>query len=805
MPLDPKLFQMGAKTWRDPVSHKKFVEEEKAKLSANKKKKDEEAFVKEVEAERSNLMREKVAQTGRLLVEKKQDDYLAKLKADVARLEAKQGGKSLDPTTAIVKYDKDRAANEAKEREEAVGKEVKLTALEMIKVQEKELEEKRKKQEKEINELADRRRRELLDYKHSLGLLSPSSSHRRPPHRKRFPGRPLALHEDPEFLKLSAEDRALLETLSPDTRAREFGFGPYEEDEVEYDPELQARFEKLGVGTSKLAEKGIGQLTEKKLLEKLSKFICTEHSNVPGLLHHFPPLALTLPLEVLTPAAYDNPQDRRTVEQILRESALALREDLAKTAILQHGANALLEFRCEGPFELQDEGVKQQGFVSELIAQGIPARVDPALAHGHGQKRGKNVRFAGGGGGHKRQHTFGGDGLFGGGGAGGGWEDSGWGGGGGDWDGPLFGQGEGAGGWGGNGGWGLEGVPGGWGGNDAVAGGWGGNVGGGGGWGGNAGGWGGNAAHQQGGNPWSWDADSGGAAHNGWDGGGGGWGGQGGGAVGGWGETNAGGGWNGAGGGGGWATGGGGGGGGWGGNEGGGWGGNSGGMARDQGAVWQGLGWGGRKDSRPKGPDLPPDMKNLPFGAQMYIKKVRQQQEREAREMAAAAAAGVQPPLQPNVPVQPAQPQPAGEDPALFGNAFPRQPFPFSPNPAAVPSFSPHAIPQPAAATPGAPAVDPFLAQAGVAGPSQTAAAAAAGPTFLGGLQDRLKAQLGAQQPTVDPDHGGQVAGGWGGNEVGGAAAAVEWQAAPAAPGWGGGGQPLGAAPMKDLKGGHSW
>lgn len=64
----------------------------------------------------------------------------------------------VDPAAALAKHDKDRVANEAKEREAFVGKETKLTAQEMLKAQERELEEKKKKAEKELEELAERRR-----------------------------------------------------------------------------------------------------------------------------------------------------------------------------------------------------------------------------------------------------------------------------------------------------------------------------------------------------------------------------------------------------------------------------------------------------------------------------------------------------------------------------------------------------------------------------------------------------------------------------------------------------------------------
>ena len=74
------------------------------------------------------------------------------------------------------------------------------------------------------------RSRELLDYKHALGL---SSAGPHPPQRpKRFPGRPLSLLDDPEFWRLPDSDRHRLELMPPEERVQ-YGFGPYEEDELE--------------------------------------------------------------------------------------------------------------------------------------------------------------------------------------------------------------------------------------------------------------------------------------------------------------------------------------------------------------------------------------------------------------------------------------------------------------------------------------------------------------------------------------------------------------------------------------------
>lgn len=174
-----------------------------------------------------------------------------------------------DPLKDILEYDKDRVVKQAEEREKELDKEVKLTAAEMLKLREKELEEQKKQQvrsaqsvaarteadlatsqEKELADLADRRRcvavnlfancpsqahpltsrRELLEYKHALGL---SHDHPRPPQRPPLTSRrPLSLHDDPEFWKLDDADRHRLELMHPDERVQ-YGFGPYEEDEIE--------------------------------------------------------------------------------------------------------------------------------------------------------------------------------------------------------------------------------------------------------------------------------------------------------------------------------------------------------------------------------------------------------------------------------------------------------------------------------------------------------------------------------------------------------------------------------------------
>ncbi|GAA6063777.1 hypothetical protein JCM10212_005566 [Sporobolomyces blumeae] len=90
MKLDPKLFKMEAKVWRDPVAEKKAIEEQNRKRAEAKKKADEDKLARKVKAEREKLERKQLAETGRLVQNEKTDQYLARLKVDVARLEAKR-------------------------------------------------------------------------------------------------------------------------------------------------------------------------------------------------------------------------------------------------------------------------------------------------------------------------------------------------------------------------------------------------------------------------------------------------------------------------------------------------------------------------------------------------------------------------------------------------------------------------------------------------------------------------------------------------------------------------------------------
>ncbi|GAA5989003.1 hypothetical protein JCM11641_001111 [Rhodosporidiobolus odoratus] len=756
MGIDPSFFTMGAKTWRDPVTHAKFVEEEKAKREEAKKKKEAAAHEKKVERATDKLARQKLRSSGRILgSEDEQNNYLAKLKADVARLEAKATGNT--PEQLIAAHDQERATNEAGEREKATEKEIQMTAMEMLKAQEKELQEKKKKQDTALAELAEKRRRELLEYKHTLGL----SASREPPHRPvRLPNRPLSLYDDPEYWKLPAQDQQILEVMSPDGRAK-YGFGPYEEDETEYDPALQERFGALDIGSGKVYALGAGTAGQ-SMQDKMKRFVCTEHPDVPGIFRRFEPLTLSLPLDILSPEHYDTAEDRQTCELILQEQSQHLQNKLIQMAI-QHGANGMVEYSIQGPFPIEDEVATAEGIVSELVAQGIPVRLDPASAHHPKPAAGKGVRFANALYPSKKS------------------AQSGWGGG----LSALFGHGN-------NGGAGWEdplAFDGGLGGGKKDHGGWGGAEGVG------NGAWGGGAS-----NPWQ--ANAMGKNAGGWGeqlphvAGGSGWGGGSLGCNGGWGEGGGGGGWNAAHAGGGWGErshhtgagwGAGGGLGGWGVPDLG-WGGGGG-----KGAVWGGAGggqgWGGGKKGAAMGtqPDAPAGVKDLPFGAQMYVTKMREQQEREMREAAAAAASGMDPMPPAAVAAPTAAPKPVGEDPALFGNSFSRSSYAFTPTPSAI------AASAPMASTPMQATAQPNLGAYASAGPSQLGAlhpnpAAMRSPN---GLQDRLMAQIsgtgGSQQPTVDSDHGGGMggAGRWGEAPLSQSVPAVMPATGIAAAGWG--------------------
>ncbi|GAA5963960.1 hypothetical protein JCM21900_004086 [Sporobolomyces salmonicolor] len=598
MPLDPKFFSMGAKTWRHPENEKLWLEQEKKKAAEAKTKAEEDAFKTEVESERGKILHDKLAEAGRLSAEDTQDGYIAKLKADVARLEAKRAGKPREKSSGekIADHDQARANKEIEERGKETDKEVELAAQAMLTAQEKELAEKEKQQEQELAELAEKRRRELLEYKHFLGLNAKPAPPRRP---RRFADRPPALHEDPEFWKLGNGDQHMLEMMSPERRA-EYGFGPYEEDEVEFDPELHKRFETLGIGTTKLKEFGVGFTNEGRLEEKMRRFTLRGPGPSPtgfDVVREFEPFALSALLGDLPPPETLSAEDRRAVDRTIAEQRKLLRHDMVKEAILGQGANALLEFRSDGPHPVHEGEFAGQ---YELVADGVPVRLVPSLArarpgqlppaaaHDSGWEGTQGRRPPGGdcnngGAGFEDYPAFGEDlwGMHAGAGAGGG-----------EWNpfggaGPLGGRGGGvaAAGWGG------------WGDERGIATGW-----------------------RAGGQPPQ--VPLGGGVRGG-DG-----------AV---------------------------------------WGGG-----RGRGQMWEPT----LEEERPK---VPRGLRDLPWGAQAYVKSMRTRQEREMRQAADASTRGtsrcsllesprtrmpVPPPAGPP-PASPASRTPL-EDPALFGNSFAR-------------------------------------------------------------------------------------------------------------------------------------
>ncbi|KAM0752821.1 hypothetical protein T439DRAFT_183285 [Meredithblackwellia eburnea MCA 4105] len=85
-------FELGAKTWRNPVAEKEWQESEKKRLAelAEKKKADEEK--KLLEEEQNKLILEEMVSSGRSQAIETAEARLAQLRADVAALEAKAAG-----------------------------------------------------------------------------------------------------------------------------------------------------------------------------------------------------------------------------------------------------------------------------------------------------------------------------------------------------------------------------------------------------------------------------------------------------------------------------------------------------------------------------------------------------------------------------------------------------------------------------------------------------------------------------------------------------------------------------------------
>ncbi|KPV73854.1 uncharacterized protein RHOBADRAFT_54448 [Rhodotorula graminis WP1] len=625
----PLAWQMGAKTWQHPEVHQRWVEEEKARAAAAKVAREEAKLAKEVGKEQRQLIRRQLVDQTRQQREDKKDEYLAKLKADVVRLEMKRTGDTPDKRIAL--HDKAHASKHVEEREKVVGKEIKWSALEMLAIREKELDEKKKEQEKHLADLADRRRRELLEYKHALGL---SSSAPRPPHRPTtLANRPLSLLDDPAFWRLDDANRHLLELMRPDERA-EYGFGPYEEDEVEAGAAAQQHPSLPGA---------VPRIKEDQLARQIKSFTFTADPNPTTLVSAADaPITLSLPVDGLPDLSTLTADDRRTAQLIVEDESKRLRDELAMFAIDEFGANALVEFDESGLVHVEGEELLRAGYVYELRAQGVPAVLShaprPAPHHPQPARYAHFTAPARPAAAPSPWGTLGGSlGGLGGGNGGAGWDDE-----------PLFGgPAPGAAAWGapagrGGAGWAVPGV-----------------------------------RHGAGALPGAW-------------GGGGG------------------------------------------------------------GAVWHGLSerpTAGFSAFPPPDPHhgAPPELRHLPWGAQQYVKAVRERREREERELAAAGAADVYHDAHPHPHLRP-QPQPV-HNPSLLQPNLAR---------------SSHVL------SPHAPALAPVAARSAA-----------------------LHRELEMQPATVDPDDGGGGGGALGlGGVRAGLAAPVAMAPAPApaaaSKGWGG-------------------
>ncbi|TKA53969.1 hypothetical protein B0A53_03248 [Rhodotorula sp. CCFEE 5036] len=234
---------------------------------------------------------------------------LARLKADVAKLEAKQtasaGSKTLEEKAAAKKADP--------------------------------LEKRRKEHERAMMEKAERRRQELFGYRPTFDRTQYASQ----ANRKRLA--PLSLYEDPEFWSLEAPDRHQLELMPPEKRLH-YGFGPYPADAAQ----------------------------DATLEDKLRSFQCTAAPSLPGALQVFERIdnARAVQLPDLTQLGE---ADLPAAQEILDEAAFALQDELTMFAIEHYGANALLSFAIEGPLPVQDEELVAQGYLYELAASGVPA------------------------------------------------------------------------------------------------------------------------------------------------------------------------------------------------------------------------------------------------------------------------------------------------------------------------------------------------------------------------------------------------------------------------------------------------
>ncbi|GAA5988932.1 hypothetical protein JCM10908_006235 [Rhodotorula pacifica] len=364
----PLSMDMGAKAWvapgvKAPVSSRSHKNEEM------KQKKEEAAIAKLLDKEASKLVRKTIVESGRLIAEEQKDEYLARLKADVAKLEAKQNGATGSKPAPIA----------STHVEDSVGgyKLSQLAAARSLAKREAQFEEKRKKHEHALAEEAEQRRKELLDYKLALGLPhdeNKASAHPKQAHR----AAPLTLYDDPKFWALDPSNRQRLELMHPDERVNH-GYGPYRDDLLSYGvPGPVGKAGKPAPSTP------YAQGLALTIKQKLRAFQCTEAASLPHVVQVFDPIdnarAVQLP-DLATLGDSELP----AAQAIIDEAAHALEDELVLFAIEHFGANALLSFTVDGPLPVDDQQLIAQGYLYELVASGIPAIVRktalaPALA-----------------------------------------------------------------------------------------------------------------------------------------------------------------------------------------------------------------------------------------------------------------------------------------------------------------------------------------------------------------------------------------------------------------------------------------
>ncbi|KAI5476588.1 hypothetical protein MNV49_007475 [Pseudohyphozyma bogoriensis] len=232
---------LGAPTWKAPPLgsyDKKFLEKKIAEAAKKKEEEDKKEHEEAVKAVEEKLLLEEIVETGRSGAVENAEARLKELAIEIAALEAKKAGKTAEQIAEL--ESRMKAAEEAEARAKVAEEEAKNTAEAMVKANEKELEERRKKHDEELERLADHRRRELLDWQAAMGIKNPSkiskngSPLRQPGYDagKIYSRDPQKIYEDPRFWKLSEEDQHYLESLSLEEQHAE-GFGPYEADEHE--------------------------------------------------------------------------------------------------------------------------------------------------------------------------------------------------------------------------------------------------------------------------------------------------------------------------------------------------------------------------------------------------------------------------------------------------------------------------------------------------------------------------------------------------------------------------------------------